>query len=148
MRKSIFLLAFSLFASNIIAQNSNPTIMTINGKEIKKSEFEYIYNKNKQQQVEQKTLEEYLDMFKDYKLKVFEAEANGIDTTSAFISELHGYRNQLAQPYLVDQEADEKLAKEAIKAGVVKESQQILHEIERLNRKVDEFKKCTITINR
>ena len=113
MRKSIFLLAFSLFASNIIAQNSNPTIMTINGKEIKKSEFEYIYNKNKQQQVEQKTLEEYLDMFKDYKLKVFEAEANGIDTTSAFISELQGYRNQLAQPYLVDQEADEKLAKEA-----------------------------------
>ena len=113
MRKSIFLLAFSLFASNIIAQENDPTIMTINGKEIKKSEFEYIYNKNKQQQVEQKTLEEYLDMFKDYKLKVFEAEANGIDTTAAFISELQGYRNQLAQPYLVDQEADEKLAKEA-----------------------------------
>lgn len=113
MRKSIFLLAFSLFASNIIAQESDPIIMTINRKEIKKSEFEYIYNKNKQQQVEQKTLEEYLDMFKDYKLKVFEAEANGIDTTAAFISELQGYRNQLAQPYLVDQEADEKLAKEA-----------------------------------
>lgn len=113
MRKSVFLIAFSLIASSIIAQNSDPTIMTINGKEIKKSEFEYIYNKNKQQQVEQKTLEEYLDMFKDYKLKVFEAEANGIDTTAAFISELQGYRNQLAQPYLVDQEADEKLAKEA-----------------------------------
>ena len=47
-----------------------------------------------------------------------------------------------------DYEKAEKLAKEAIKAGVVKESQQILHEIERLNRKVDEFKKCTITINR
>jgi peptidyl-prolyl cis-trans isomerase SurA len=113
MRKSVFLIAFSLIASSIIAQNSDPTIMTINGKDIKKSEFEYIYNKNKQQQVEQKTLEEYLDMFKDYKLKVFEAEANGIDTTAAFISELQGYRNQLAQPYLVDQEADEKLAKEA-----------------------------------
>lgn len=113
MRKSIFLLAFSLFASNMVAQDSDPTIMTINGKEIKKSEFDYIYNKNKQQQLEQKSLEEYLDMFKDYKLKVIEAEANGIDTTKAFISELQGYRNQIAQAYLVDQEADEKLAREA-----------------------------------
>ena len=113
MKKGIFLLAFSLFASNIVAQNSDPTIMTINGKEIKKSEFDYIHNKNKQQQLEQKTLEEYLDMFKDYKLKVIEAEANGIDTTQAFISELQGYRNQIAQSYLVDQQADEKLAREA-----------------------------------
>ena len=113
MKKGIFLLAFSLLASNIIAQDNDPTIMTINGKEIKKSEFDYIYNKNKQQQLEQKSLDEYLEMFKDYKLKVMEAEANGIDTTKAFISELEGYRNQIAQGYLVDQEADEKLAREA-----------------------------------
>ncbi|MBR4962454.1 MAG: hypothetical protein IKY54_00960, partial [Muribaculaceae bacterium] len=110
MKKGIFLLAFSLLASSIIAQDNDPTIMTINGKEIKKSEFDYIYNKNKQQQLEQKSLDEYLEMFKDYKLKVIEAEANGIDTTKAFISELQGYRNQIAQGYLVDQEADEKLA--------------------------------------
>lgn len=113
MKKGIFLLAFSLLASSIIAQDNDPTIMTINGKEIKKSEFDYIYNKNKQQQLEQKSLDEYLEMFKDYKLKVIEAEANGIDTTKAFISELQGYRNQIAQGYLVDQEADEKLAREA-----------------------------------
>lgn len=113
MKKGIFLLALSLFASNMIAQESDPTIMTINGKEIKKSEFDYIYNKNKQQQLEEKSLDEYLEMFKDYKLKVMEAEVNGIDTTKAFISELQGYRNQIAQAYLVDQEADEKLALEA-----------------------------------
>ena len=113
MKKGIFLLALSLFASNMMAQESDPTIMTINGKEIKKSEFDYIYNKNKQQQLEQKSLDEYLEMFKDYKLKVMEAEVNGIDTTKAFISELQGYRNQIAQAYLVDQEADEKLALEA-----------------------------------
>ncbi|MBE6299111.1 MAG: hypothetical protein E7083_02100 [Bacteroidales bacterium] len=114
MRKSALILAISLLVpALVVSQESDPTIMTINGKEIKKSEFEYIYNKNKQQQLEQKTLDEYLEMFKDYKLKVMEAEANGIDTTQAFISELQGYRNQLAQPYLVDQEADEKLAQEA-----------------------------------
>ena len=114
MRKRVFLLTFALLSSAVIkAQENDPTIMTINGKEIKKSEFEYIYNKNSQQQLEHKTLEEYLQMFKEYKLKVMEAEANGIDTTKAFITELQGYRNQLAQPYLVDQEADEKLAREA-----------------------------------
>ena len=114
MRKSSLILAISLLVpALVVSQESDPTIMTINGKEIKKSEFEYIYNKNKQQQLEQKRLDEYLEMFKDYKLKVMEAEANGIDTTQAFISELQGYRNQLAQPYLVDQEADEKLAQEA-----------------------------------
>ena len=114
MKKSVLILAISLLVpALVVSQESDPTIMTINGKEIKKSEFEYIYNKNKQQQLEQKRLDEYLEMFKDYKLKVMEAEANGIDTTQAFISELQGYRNQLAQPYLVDQEADEKLAQEA-----------------------------------
>lgn len=115
MKKRVLLLAISLLmpTSMVISQENDPAIMTINGKAIKKSEFDYIYNKNKQQQLEQKTLEEYLEMFKDYKLKVMEAEAKGIDTTQAFISELQGYRNQLAQPYLVDQEADEKLAREA-----------------------------------
>lgn len=117
MKRDIFILAFSLFATTSLmnAQESDATIMTINGEEIKKSEFEYIYNKNSQQQIEHKTLEEYLQMFKDYKLKVIEAKANGIDTTEAFISEYEGYRNQLAQPYLVDASADEKLALEAYK---------------------------------
>ena len=107
----LFALAFGVVT--LSAQNSDPDIMTINGKGIKKSEFEYVYNKNSQQQIEHKTLEEYLQMFKEYKLKVMEAEANGIDTTSAFLSELQGYRKQLAQPYLIDTEVDESLAKEA-----------------------------------
>ena len=66
MRKRVFLLTFALLSSAVIkAQENDPTIMTINGKEIKKSEFEYIYNKNSQQQLEHKTLEEYLQMFKE-----------------------------------------------------------------------------------
>ena len=110
---STILLALAFGVVTLSAQNSDPDIMTINGKGIKKSEFEYVYNKNSQQQIEHKTLEEYLQMFKEYKLKVMEAEANGIDTTSAFLSELQGYRKQLAQPYLIDTEVDETLAKEA-----------------------------------
>lgn len=107
------LAATALFTGMYAADAGDPDIMTINGKGIKKSEFEYIYNKNTQQQIEQKSLQDYLKMFCDYKLKVMEAEAAGIDTTAAFISELAGYRNQLAQPYLVDNVVDETLAMEA-----------------------------------
>ena len=65
------------------AADVDPVIMRVNNKDIHKSEFEYIYNKNSQQQIDQKSLDEYVTLFKNYKLKVAEAEALGIDTTEA-----------------------------------------------------------------
>ena len=65
------------------SQNDDPELMKINGKSIKRSEFEYIYNKNNQQQIDNKSLDEYVTLFKNYKLKVAEAEANGIDPALA-----------------------------------------------------------------
>ncbi|MEG2163794.1 MAG: peptidylprolyl isomerase [Bacteroidales bacterium] len=119
------LVATALFTGMYGADAVDPDIITINGKGIKKSEFEYIYNKNTQQQIEQKSLNDYLKMFCNYKLKVMEAEAAGIDTTAAFISELAGYRNQLAQPYLVDNAVDENLAMEAYNR--LKENVEVAH---------------------
>ena len=78
------------------ATDVDPVIMRVNNKDIHKSEFEYIYNKNSQQQIDHKSLDEYVTLFKNYKLKVAEAEAMGIDTTSAFKNELAGYREELA----------------------------------------------------
>ena len=74
--------------------------MTINGKDIKLSEFEYLYHKNNQQQVEKETLAQYVDRFVLYKQKVADAEAAGIDTTRLFINEFEGYKKDLATPYL------------------------------------------------
>ena len=51
------------------AQN-NPVLMNINGKDITKQEFEYIYHKNNRQQVDNKGLDEYMPLFVNYKLKV------------------------------------------------------------------------------
>ena len=47
-RKSrvITLLAFITFSGSLFAQTVDPVLMTINGKPVLKSEFEYIYNKN------------------------------------------------------------------------------------------------------
>ena len=41
-------------------------------------------------------------MFIDFKLKVIEAEKLKMDTSSAFVTELAGYREELAAPYLTD----------------------------------------------
>ncbi len=111
MLSTILLAGISLSA---VAQEGNdPTLMTINGKDITKSEFEYIYHKNNRQQIDTKSLDEYLPLFVNYKLKVDAAEKAGIDTTQAFIKELDGYRNELAKPYLIDRDVEEQLLKEA-----------------------------------
>ena len=87
-------------------QDSDPVLMRINGKEVHRSEFEYIYNKNRSLPgVEKKSLKEYVDLFVDFKLKVAEAEKAGMDTTKAFRLELAGYRRLLLQDYLIDAEA-------------------------------------------
>jgi peptidyl-prolyl cis-trans isomerase SurA len=115
-RKSlvITLLAFITFSGSLFAQTVDPVLMTINGKPVLKSEFEYIYNKNNSNNsLDKKTLEEYVDLFVNFKLKVEEAKAQGIDTTASFTSELSGYRSQLTKPYLTDPKVDEALIREA-----------------------------------
>lgn len=86
------------------AQTSDPVVMTINGKPVTRSEFEYSYNKNGNIKgaVEQKTVSEYADMFVNYKLKVAAAEAARIDTTKAFKNEFLQYRDMQLTPFMVD----------------------------------------------
>ncbi len=79
----------------------DPVVMTVAGRPVLRSEFEYFYQKNTQQDAaEKKTFDEYVELFVNYKLKVAEAYSQGVDTTQAYISELAGYRKQLAEPYL------------------------------------------------
>ena len=87
LKLSFGLILLSLFAVNIEqlqAQSANdPVIMTINGRPILRSEFEDSYNKNGKEAavVEKKSVDEYAEMFLNYKLKVAAAERAGIDTT-------------------------------------------------------------------
>lgn len=114
MKKLLTLIALLPMTFTINAQvTSDPVIMEIGGKEIKRSEFEYIYNKNNSATTaEKKDLDDYVDMFVNFKLKVLEAENAGIDTTRSFINEFNGYRAQLAKSYLTDKEADEEYVRE------------------------------------
>jgi len=84
-------------------------LLTIDRKPVTLGEFEYLYHKNNSQQMVPQTIDQYLDMFINYKLKVAEAEAAGIDTTATFLSELRGYARDLAQPYLTDHTVEQKI---------------------------------------
>lgn len=102
--KKLGLTLFSALALSVMAQNNDPVIMTINGKEITRGEFEYSYNKNGgiDGAVEQKSVEEYVDMFVNYKLKVIAAEAACMDTLTSFKKEFKQYRDMQLTPYMVD----------------------------------------------
>ena len=72
----------------------DPVLMKINNKEVKVSEFEYLYKKNLEQQVNKESIDEYVDRFVNYKLKVAEAERLGYDTLPRIKKELEGYDEQ------------------------------------------------------
>lgn len=96
-------------------QKSDAVILNIAGEEIPKSEFERVFKKNntKDNNYDQKAVNDYLQLYINYKLKVREALELGMDTVKSFIDELAGYRKQLAQPYLVDKQVSEQLIREA-----------------------------------
>ncbi len=101
------------FAVTVNAQEQ--TLLTVAGDKISKTEFERVFykNNNKENSNDQKSVREYLELYINYKLKVKEAEALKMDTSEAFVTELTGYRKQLAQPYLTDKDVNENLVKEA-----------------------------------
>lgn len=112
MKKFIVAAIALIGAMHISAQED--ILMTVNGEPVTKAEFEYIYNKNNSDNaIDKKTLEEYVDLFVNFKLKVAEAKSQGLDTLPSFKRELNGYRKQLAKPYLTDTKLEDALYQEA-----------------------------------
>ena len=108
--KKVFLSIVLLAGSLMSFAQEDKVLLTINGEPVMLSEFLYIYEKNNQENsLEKKSMEEYLDLFINFKLKVTEAIAQGVDTTEAFKKELAGYRAQATPKYLQDQEAIDSL---------------------------------------
>lgn len=113
MKNITLYLSLLLFVSQAFSQDD--TLMVINNKAISEGEFLRIYQKNNNtgNVVEKKSVEEYLDLFINFKLKVAEAESLGMDTLPKFKKELNGYKVQLEKPYFTDKSVDEKLVEEA-----------------------------------
>ena len=111
MRKTLLsiLCAFAITAG---AQTSDPVVMTINGQNVTRSEFEYSYNKNNGDEViEKTTVEQYVPLFVNYKLKVAAALDARLDTLASFKAEFAKYRDQQVRPTIVTSEDVENEAR-------------------------------------
>ena len=114
MKRSLVVTLALFVAANFSYGQKDPVLMTVGENDVTKSEFEQIFFKNyKKESVSKEDLDEYMVLYKKFKLKVTEAEHLGLDTVQKFTKELNGYRNQLARPYLVDNEKFDVLIKEA-----------------------------------
>ncbi|MCB2206670.1 MAG: peptidylprolyl isomerase [Bacteroidetes bacterium] len=117
MKNLLALSMLILFSISVNAQFSldNKTLVTIGDEKVTVGEFMKVYNKNNNQAsaYETSTIEDYLDLFINFKLKVKEAEELKMDTSKVFQKELNSYREQLAKPYFVDENVNEALLEEA-----------------------------------
>ncbi len=111
MKKGIISALFFSFAIWSHSQTADPVVMKVGTESVPLSEFEFIFLKNhpKDKAVTRADLDEYLDLFVNFKLKVQAAREAGIDTSAALLNEFNGYRKQLAQSYLKDKETEERL---------------------------------------
>ena len=104
-----------LCSLHVSAQKEDEVLLTVGDEVVSRYEFEQIYLKNSQMMADtdKKSVDEYLDLFIVYKLKVAEAKAMGLNKKPEFEQELASYRKQLVQPHLIDKQTQNKLIKEA-----------------------------------
>ena len=115
MKKVLFLLAI-MTPSLLFAQGwKSKTLITLGDRNITAGEFVEVYEKNnvKSEVIDKKSVDDYLDMYINFKLKVTEAENLKMDTLPKFVKEYEGYRKQLAKPYFSNDAATEQLVDEA-----------------------------------
>lgn len=118
--KKVFILLSSVFcllnSSSFSQPQKDAVLMTIGNDKVTVDDFLSVYKKNNNRDgaaLDKKYMQEYLDLYTVFRLKVKEAKEMGIDTTKSFKDELSGYRKTLAQPYLTEKEAIDNMVKEA-----------------------------------
>jgi len=109
---SLFFLGITM---TLFGQKNDPVLFSVAGQSVHASEFMYIYKKTNRDKANfsKESLEEYLDLYTKFKLKVQRAKDMQLDTIASLKQELEGYRQQLADSYLLDKEVTDKLIKEA-----------------------------------
>jgi peptidyl-prolyl cis-trans isomerase SurA len=116
-RVTLILLMLGLMVSGLSlhAQSDDPVLFTVADKPVRVSEFKYIYSKTNgaEANFSRESLDEYLDLYVKFKLKVQKARDMQLDTIEQLQQELEGYRRQLADSYLINKEVTERLVREA-----------------------------------
>ncbi|HOS20253.1 MAG TPA: peptidylprolyl isomerase [Bacteroidales bacterium] len=114
MKKYLSIAILSIFLSLTLIGQNDKTLLVIENQKVPVSEFLDIYTKNnKNVDYSKASIDEYLDLFINYKLKLMEIQRLRLDTQKNFINEFQKYRDQLAQSYLIDKNTVDKLLNEA-----------------------------------
>lgn len=110
----LFIAPSALISQETDTSNASQTVLTVGDEAVSLSDFEHIFMKNNRDSVvTSASLDEYLELFIRFKLKVQAAEALGMDTVATFQRELAGYRSQLARPYMTNNDLLQDLVVQA-----------------------------------
>jgi peptidyl-prolyl cis-trans isomerase SurA len=113
--KQFFLgLFFSMSLATMGQNNAKEVLFTVNDKPYYTDEFARVYKKNLDlvKDESQKDLNQYLELFVGYKLKVNKAYKLGLQDNSKYQNELKSYRTQLAKNYFNDTKITQALVEE------------------------------------
>ena len=126
MKRFFFLvvLLISLSPSLVLSQNEKEAFLYIDEKPVFQEEFIRLYQKNLNliADKEQKDLDNYLDLFIAYKLKLAEAKQQNLDGEEAYLQDIATYRKTLTLRYL-----EESKLTEAILENIYNRSKKEIH---------------------
>ncbi len=136
MLKQLILTVFTaILFINLQAQSDSDILMTVGDQNVTVGEFKYIYEKNngKEADYSKASLDEYVDLYTKFKLKVAKARGMKLDTIVSLQKELDGYRKQLANSFLTDREVVDKLMNEIVERK--KQDVRVSHILVKVNAK-------------
>ncbi|MDR3252032.1 MAG: peptidylprolyl isomerase [Tannerella sp.] len=109
MKKILIILIVASSGLCLYAKDKkDPVVMTVAGKDIPLSEFIFFAKKDASVDLtDKKSVANYVELFKNYKLKVADAEALGVHKAPRFDSEFESYRRQLQQSFLSDKAGED-----------------------------------------
>ena len=110
MKATSVLLLLHLFVSHSYGQTS--VLFSVGEQQVSVDEFVYTFSKNNQDGASKSEIDAYLTLYVNFKLKVQEARANGLDTLQKYLTELDSYKTQLTEPYLTEKGVTEGLIME------------------------------------
>ena len=130
-RLYLFILVFPLITFSQI--NDQDILFEINNQPVYAEEFIRVYNKNIEliNDESQKNIDNYLELYINYKLKLSDAYLKKLDEKDTYKSELDKYSKQLKSSFLTDKITEEKLILEAY--GRTKQEVNVSHILIRID---------------
>src|SRR5690625_3874825 len=116
MKRLPIIALFLVFLSTSVvwSQSGKDVFLYIDNQPVDSEEFVRLYQKNLEiiKDEEQRDLDNYLELYINYKLKLAEAKKQGLDKDSEYLEEIEAYKKEQTLRYLNDSELSETILEE------------------------------------